>query len=118
MNTKEININGNAYVFANETKYNRIGFVQITKLYINGNFRAISTKHHIGKDGNPCTFKPSMLGTIWGLLQEEEARERKHFLTAYNYTKMTPRRAKEFREYLGYCPHYKELESVYNTINK
>ncbi len=116
MNTKEININGNVYLFENEYKSTRIGFVHITRLYINGLFREINTSHYINRAWERYDFQNSMIAAVYKQLREEEQQERIHFLKSNGFSRMTPKRSKEFQEYLGNCPYYKELESVYNRL--
>lgn len=96
MENKIFNLNGNVYIFSNETQATRNGFRHVSYLSLN-DFPVSSAKcDYLNRTWETYRYQTSMLKAVRELIYERRMTIKNDFMELTGYKKMTAKRNDEF----------------------
>lgn len=116
METKELMVNGNKYLFVNESRSTSNGFCHISTLFRNGYEIASHRCNYLNRTWEVYRYQTSMKCCVGDLLENVINKDLENFKTVNMYKKMTEARTKEFKDTLKYNKLFNEYTELKDLL--
>lgn len=113
---KTFNLNGNEYVFTNDSGSNRCGFYHRSILYVNGNRKAENKVNYLNRTWEVYRYQTAMKGLVSKLMSDRLDRLEYDFKKANKYRRMTDKRRVDFEKVTSADSLLLEYKELYSKL--